>query len=69
MIATTEIADVVTQALAGHNADSNGLHALASTVRCQNLLHARIMAVLASEPERLRAFCRYLQKRLESTHG
>ncbi len=57
----------VNQAVAGHDAATRAVHDLHSTIPDQDLLHARLMAVLATaEPERLRAFCRYVQKRLET---
>lgn len=62
---TAAIADMVSQNIAGQTAANRALHDLQG-IPDKDLLHVRIQAVLAtSEPERLRAFCRTIQKRLE----
>ena len=59
------VADLVRQNIAGQTAASHTLFDLKG-IPDQDLLHARLQAVLLSgEPERLRAFCRTVQKRLE----
>lgn len=59
------IADAVGQNLNGQLAGNHLLQDLKG-IPDQDLLHARLQAVLLTEePERLRAFCRTLQKRLE----
>lgn len=61
------VADQVMQNLEGQRSASQLIHDLLSTLPDPDLLHARLQAVqLTGEPERLRAFCRTLQKRLES---
>lgn len=60
------VAGVVAQNIAGQTAASHALYDLATTIAAPDLLHDRLQAVLVTgEPERLRAFVRVLQKRLE----
>lgn len=63
---STVIADLVRQNIAGQTAASHALHDLRDSIPDQDLLHSRLLAVIATdEHERLRAFMRTLQKRLE----
>lgn len=60
------LADLAHQAVAGQTAANRARHDIAGGLPDPDLLHARLLAVLATgEPERLRAFCRTLQKWLE----
>lgn len=62
------IADLVRQNIAGQTAASHALHDLRTSIPDQDLLHTRLLAVIATdEHERLRAFVRTIQKQLE--HG
>jgi len=59
------VADLVRQNIAGQTDASHALRDLHG-IADQDLLHARLQLVLlTAEPERLRAFCRAVQKRLE----
>ena len=61
--------DALSATLAGHQAAQDALDQIARGCVAPDLLHARLQAILAAgEPERLRAFCRTLQKRLEGNH-
>jgi hypothetical protein len=64
---STAVADLVRQNIAGQTAASHALHDLQG-IPDPDLLHARLQAVLLTgEAERLRAFMRTVQKRLEQT--
>ena len=57
----------VAECLEGQRAASHALHDLGATLPHPDLLHDRLQAVLlAGNPERVRAFMRVIQKRLES---
>jgi len=59
------VADLVRQNIAGQTAASHALHDLRG-IADPDLLHTRLQAVLLTgEPERLRAWVRVIQKRLE----
>jgi hypothetical protein len=61
------IAHDVLQVVEGQTAASHLLYDLAHTTPHPDALHDALQAVLIRrEPERLRGFCRALQKRLES---
>jgi len=60
------LADLAQQAIAGQTAANRARHDIAAGHADPDLLHDRVRAVLATgEPERLRAFCRTLQKWIE----
>lgn len=64
---TRFVVDQVMQTLEGQRSSHRVLHDLLAGIPDPDLLHAHLQAVLLTgEPERLRAFCRTLQKRLES---
>ena len=57
---------VASQTIDGHQAAENALRDLGATIASPDLLHERLQAILLTrEPEKLRAWCRAVQKRLE----
>lgn len=63
---SARVADLAYQAIGGQHAANAVHHEVAAGIADPDLLHARLLAVLATgEPERLRAFCRTLQKWIE----
>ena len=62
------IADQARQNIDGQNAANQALFDISHAFPDPDMLHERLKTVVAAgEPERLRAFCRTLQKRLEAT--
>ena len=62
---TASIAAIVAHSLAGQHQANRVIYRVRTTNPDPDALHAELQAVLATnEPERLRAFCRVLQKRL-----
>ena len=57
---------LASQTIDGHQAAESALRDLGATIPAPDLLYERLQAVLLSrEPEKLRAWCRAVQKRLE----
>ena len=60
------LADLVRQNIEGQTAANHAIHDLGATIPSPDLLHERLQAVLVTgDAERLRAFMRTLQKRME----